>query len=527
VSDAPKIEGKEKEGKAAPESQLHLSSEQLLALPKTAKLETTLFDLAKKSLSDRSQITGEPTAKNQVYHELNRVMGLNHYPQAHLDGKTEISDKDLPKSWNNVRSHQQFALYDSSQGKAETKPDAKPEASLEERLRQKIKEETSTLPLELGEGYFQVWKRMHPEQNDDQVNKEAHRIKKINDGREVLRVGERLPTATEEERARELQKRLKEAKEAEEASKLPKPDAQKPDERYVPNDPNKDAPGKAPAEKDPNRKEPIDKTPEGKDPSKDPADKPKAEPGKDTPTLPPTTPVAPEKDKGPDLGKVYDGLSQQHHLAQKAFDLNEKDQGFIGKTFDAAKNNIGASAEGRAWYDPKRMWSGLFDSDLGSKATEQKLAAEKIKLDQLKQAAEAKDTNKFATIYKDLTGQEFDPKAAKIAQDAANAPNQNGSKPANDSAVAVLKGSQAARSFDQSQHNGVDAISDIGVALAVAASMRSGKLGMTETMLRATSKGALIGGLSKAGMMQADGKYANLGHDLAIGSLMGLTVPIG
>jgi len=46
VSDAPKNESKEKEGKAAPESQLHLSSEQLLALPKTAKLETTLFDLA-------------------------------------------------------------------------------------------------------------------------------------------------------------------------------------------------------------------------------------------------------------------------------------------------------------------------------------------------------------------------------------------------------------------------------------------------------------------------------------------------
>jgi hypothetical protein len=539
VSDAPKNESKEKEGKAAPESQLHLSSEQLLALPKTAKLETTLFDLAKKSLSDRSQISGEPTTKNNIYHELNRVMALNNYPQAHLDGKTEISDKDLPKSWNNVRAHQQFALYDSSQGKAEskpeakpeskaeTKPEAKPEASLEERLRQKIKEETSTLPLELGEGYFQVWKRMHPEQNDDQVNKEAHRIKKINGGREVLRVGERLPTATEEERARELQKRLKEAKEAEEASKLPKPDAQKPDaqkpdERYVPNDPNKDAPGKAPAEREPNGK-----TPEGKDPGKDPADKPKAEPGKDTPTLPPTTPVAPEKDKGPDLGKIHDGLSQQHHLAQKAFDLNEKDQGFIGKTFDAAKNNIGASGEGRAWYDPKRMWSGLFDSDLGSTATEQKLAAEKIKLDQLKQAAEAKDTNKFATVYKDLTGQEFDPKAAKIAQDAANAPNQNGSKPGNDSAVAALKGSQAARSFDQSQHNGVDAITDIGVALAVAASMRSGKLGMTETMLRATSKGALIGGLSKAGLMQADGKYANLGHDLAIGSLMGLTVPIG
>lgn len=229
MSDAPKNESKEKEGKAAPDSHLHLSSEQLQALPKSAKLETTLFDMAKKSLSDRSQVSGEPTAKNNIYHELNRVMGLNHYPKAHLDGKTEISDKDLPKSWNNVRSHQQFALYDSSHDKAEPKPEAKPEASLEERLKQKIKDDTSTVPVAAGEGYFQVWKRMHPEQTDDDVNKEAHRIKKINGGREVLIEGERLPTATEEERARELQKRLKEAKEAEEASKHPKPDTPKPD----------------------------------------------------------------------------------------------------------------------------------------------------------------------------------------------------------------------------------------------------------------------------------------------------------
>jgi hypothetical protein len=60
------------------------------------------------------------------------------------------------------------------------------------------------------------------------------------------------------------------------------------------------------------------------------------------------------------LGKIHDGLSQQHHLAQKAFDLNEKDQGFIGKTFDAAKNNIGASGEGRAWYESQTHVVGAF-----------------------------------------------------------------------------------------------------------------------------------------------------------------------
>jgi hypothetical protein len=526
VSDAPQKEGKEKEGKAAPEAALQLDHEQMQALPKTAKLETTLFDLAQKSLSERSRVSGEPTNKNSVYQELNRVMGLNNYPKAHLDGKKDISDKDLPKSWNSVRAHQQFKLYDSTaeanknankEAKPEPKPDVKtepkPEASLEERLKQKIKDETSTLPLERGEGYFQVWKRMHPEQSDDEINKEAHRIKKISGGREVLIVGERLPTATEEERARELEKRLKEANSNKDSS-LPK------EERYVPSDPNKDAPTKVPGgnseAKDPAAKDPADKPkPEpAKEPAKEPTDKSKPEPAKEPTDKPKPEPV---DDKAVDLGKIYDSLSQQHHLALKSFQLNEKDQGFIGKTFDAAKNTIGTSGEGRSWYDPKSMWSGLFDSDLGSKATAEKLAAEKGKLDQLKQAALSNDTGKFATVYKELTGKDFDAKTFQTSPGQAGIPAE---KPA-------LKGSQAARSFDQSQHNGVDAITDIGVALTVAATLRSGKLGMSEAMLKATTRGALIGGISKAGLMQVDGKYANLGHDLAIGSLMGVTVPIG
>ncbi|CAN5154822.1 hypothetical protein BH11CYA1_BH11CYA1_07300 [soil metagenome] len=511
MSDAPKNDDKAKKGTSAPDSALHLNSEQMKGLQQTAKLETTLFDLAQKSLAERGRVNGEQNTKDKVYLELNRVMSLNNYPKAHLDGITSISDKDLPKAWNNVQTDQQFKLYDGQQAKPDAKPEIKPGAKLEvkpavkpespdsalvERLKQKIKDETSTLPVELGEGYFQVWKRMHPDHSDDQVNKEAHRIKKINGGREVLIVGERLPTATEEDRARELEKRLKDAKDAATKQEVPKPDVNKPEERYVPLDPKKD---------------PVEKVPPAKDPAtKDPAEKPNA-----APTQPPIElPTDPAKmpapaDTGPDLGSIYRDLSQQHHQALKTFKLNEQDQGFIGKTFDAAKNNIGASGEGRPWYDPKSMWSGLFDSDVGSKATEQKLTVEKDKLDQLKQAAEAKDTPKFAAIYKEITGKDFDPKADLKVE-----------KP-------VATGSQAARAFDQSQHNGVDAITDIGVALTVAATLRSGKLGMSETMLRATSKGALIGGITKAGLMQADGHYASLGHDLAIGSLMGVTVPIG
>ena len=172
-----------------------MSAEQLKQLPQKASLETTLFDIAKHSLADRSKLNGESTDKNNIYHELNRIMVLNNYTGANLGAKSDITDKDLPRTWNNVRSHQEFKLYDGKTDVTTTTAADKTVEALRDKLRRQIEDETSTVPVQRGEGYYQVWQRMHPELSNDQVNSDAHRIKHINGDRDVLKVGERLATS--------------------------------------------------------------------------------------------------------------------------------------------------------------------------------------------------------------------------------------------------------------------------------------------------------------------------------------------
>ncbi|MBS1999777.1 MAG: hypothetical protein JSS86_25830, partial [Cyanobacteria bacterium SZAS LIN-2] len=441
-----------------PDVGLNLSADQIFKLPQKSSLETTLFDLAKHSLNERSKVSGEATDKNNVYHELNRIMVLNHYNAANIAARANISDRDLPRSWNNVKAHQEFKLYDSSPQKSGAGADKASidQAALRDKLRRQIEEETSTVPVQPGEGYYQVWERMHPELKPERVNEDAHRIKHINGNRDVLKVGERLATATEEERNRELEKRIKAAQ--------PPVDSKAP---------------------------PVD--------SKTPPVAPKTPPA-DTKAPPASTPA------GPDFNAVYSSLLQQHEQAVRLQNEAEKNQGVIGRTFDGAKTHIGTSGKDQPWYSPGRVWSGLFDKDLSSAAIDKRLHDEGEKLDHLKQAAEAKDPTKFATTYKEITGKDFNP---------------------TDKSAVVLDGTAATKSFDQSQHNGVDAISDIAVALAVAATLRSGKGNLTQTLLRAEGTGIVVGGVSKAALMQLDGRYADIRHDLAVGSLMGATVPLG
>jgi hypothetical protein len=453
---------------------------QLLNLHQTARLETTLFDMAKQSLNERKSVKDEPDDKNHVYLELDRIMGLNGYPHANLTGKLEITDSSLPNAWNSVHAHQEFKLYES--GKPGEPSAEERQARLEARLKEQIKSETTTIPVQPGWGYYDVWAHMHPELTPDKINQDAHRIKAINGNRDVLKVGERLATATEAEREAELRRRLQQQPEI----------TPKESQAHVP--PSK-----------PNA--PADKIAPPKTLNPEKTTGPKS-----TQTPPPyvgtgggTTAPKPS-DGATDLISVYKNLLQQHNEAASSLSKDEKSQGIIGKAFDAAKNNIGTSAEGKAWYDPRRMWSGLFDNDLGSETMDRRIKAEQTKLDRMKEAVDAKDTDKFAAAYKDLTGQEFDAK---------------------NNLVAPIDGNRAAQAYDQSQHNGVDNITDVGVAIAVAATMRTGKAGLTKTFFKGTGAGAIIGGLSKAGMMQIDGRYADIRHDLAGGALMGAIVPIG
>lgn len=103
------------------EQSLNLNPEQaarLLALPQDGKLSPYIYDMATKALRERARITGEPVNKDAIYHECNRIMILNGYPAANLEGRNNINDKMLPKAWNNVKVTQQFKLYDTETLKA-------------------------------------------------------------------------------------------------------------------------------------------------------------------------------------------------------------------------------------------------------------------------------------------------------------------------------------------------------------------------------------------------------------------------
>jgi hypothetical protein len=59
-----------------------------------------------------------------------------------------------------------------------------------------------------GEGYFQVVERMHKNWSEEKINKEAHRIKDLNGDSDELRVGQRLPMISKEEKAAEVKKQM-------------------------------------------------------------------------------------------------------------------------------------------------------------------------------------------------------------------------------------------------------------------------------------------------------------------------------
>lgn len=86
---------------------------ELESISKTAVLEKgmVLYDVARDALLARSVITNEPTNKDAILRECNRIMVLNGFEDARLDGKSGITSRDLPRSWNGVKSGHQFKLY--------------------------------------------------------------------------------------------------------------------------------------------------------------------------------------------------------------------------------------------------------------------------------------------------------------------------------------------------------------------------------------------------------------------------------
>lgn len=110
---------------------------QLEQLPQTDTLERgmVLYDIAKEALVTRSALTSEPTDSDSILRECNRIMVLNGYPDANLEGKSNITMADLPRAWNGVRWDQEFKLYDDAaldkfaKIAAEATPDFAPEVT--------------------------------------------------------------------------------------------------------------------------------------------------------------------------------------------------------------------------------------------------------------------------------------------------------------------------------------------------------------------------------------------------------------
>jgi hypothetical protein len=86
----------------------------LAELPQSATLREgmVLYDIARDALAARSGITHEPMDSDSILRECNRIMMLNGYPDAQLEGKSNIGMGDLPAAWNGVSWNQEFKLYD-------------------------------------------------------------------------------------------------------------------------------------------------------------------------------------------------------------------------------------------------------------------------------------------------------------------------------------------------------------------------------------------------------------------------------
>jgi hypothetical protein len=318
---------------------LNLSPAQIDAiskLPQTARLKTTLYDIAQQTLSDRQGVTGEQINNPAIFREVNRIMVLNGYPMAHLANKPYVDDRNLPDVWNSIHSRQEFRLYAPSGN-----------------------------PL----------------------------------------TGEPLPP-------------------------------------------------------------PVSQIP-----------------------------------ANADMTRVAADLAAQHGTLSARLAQEESQQGFIGNAYDWAKNNIGSSAEGREAYDPRALWSRLFNSDEGSAALNQTLRTQDSQIAALKLAADKGDTTAFSSLYKDLTGRQYD----------AATP-----------AVPTLLAAHTAEVFDNSQRRGVDTITDFA---ASGAALAASRLGPGSSMVSALIEGGLAGGITKAGLMKADGTYSSLGRDAAVGTLWGVLTP--
>lgn len=193
----------------------------------------TLYEVAETNLrAHGTKITNQ----DQIYFHLNDLMVRQGHQKANIDGRTKINDHMLPNSWNYVSPRKfQEAVQKAEPPKPEPpKPEPKPEppkpgddkagsdngqpkspeeqarAEYQKKLEAEIAEKYSLPPIEKGKGYYDAVAKAHPDWKASQVLDEARRVRKLNDNRVDLKVGERISTISKEDRAAMIAKAMEE-----------------------------------------------------------------------------------------------------------------------------------------------------------------------------------------------------------------------------------------------------------------------------------------------------------------------------
>jgi uncharacterized protein YuzE len=89
-----------------------------------------------------------------------------------------------------------------------TEKDQKDRNQFEMALARVVNHQTESLPVRPGEGYYQVVSRMHKDWSDEAIMKETHRVKDLNGRSDELKVGQRLPLISKEEKAAGIKKQI-------------------------------------------------------------------------------------------------------------------------------------------------------------------------------------------------------------------------------------------------------------------------------------------------------------------------------
>ena len=215
----------------------------------------------------------------------------------------------------------------------------------------------------------------------------------------------------------------------------------------------------------------------GKPPVK--GDFPQVPCGKDAFQSDPSTQISP-------IRKRFDELKNEFYQTKDS-------QGWLGKTWDWMKNNLGCSAKGKAWYNPLKWWGSIFSSDHGSNAIKESIQEMEILANSKNEA-------------------EFDKKLDAVKNKI--------------------------KEYKESQQTAVDVISDLvsGIvsftAYSVAAAVLTaiGGSGLLVT-LGALTIAAGIGGLTKSAIKRSDAlsgrrEYDSFGYDFATGAFAGLLAPL-